>query len=154
VTIRLSLNSQECRNNRASQRITGRAGSVGDRWSMAGLWPQMAVVPWNLQVSDLAVRRGRPDRLPAAGSVSGPCTTCDPHITTTSRYGRCVWHRRWNGWRRQPRPSSTRMTRRTVRRCVDSRDDALRWPRRLADRTRGGQPSRPPALFSLRGNEL
>jgi hypothetical protein len=46
------------------------------------------------------------------------------------------------------------MTRRTWRRCVDSRDDALRWPRRLADRTRGGQPSRPPALFNLRGNEL
>ena len=38
---------------------------------MAGLWPQMAVVPWNLQVSDLAVRRGRPDRLSAAGLVSG-----------------------------------------------------------------------------------
>jgi hypothetical protein len=41
-----------------------------------------------------------------------------------------------------------------ARRCVDSRDDALLWPRRLADRTRGGHPSRPPALFSLRGNEI
>ena len=38
---------------------------------MVGLWPQMAVVPWNLQVSDWAVRRGRPDRLSAAGLVSG-----------------------------------------------------------------------------------
>jgi hypothetical protein len=38
---------------------------------MAGLRPQMAVVPWNLQVPDWAVRRGWPDRLSAAGLVSG-----------------------------------------------------------------------------------
>jgi len=37
---------------------------------MVGLWPQMAVVPWNLRVSDWAVRRGRPDRLPPRGRAS------------------------------------------------------------------------------------
>ena len=60
---------------------------------MAGLRPQMAVVRWNRQVSDWTVRRGRPDRLSAAGIVSGPARRAGlflgyAHITTTSRYVR------------------------------------------------------------------
>jgi integrase len=47
------------------------------------------------------------------------------HITTTSRYVRSTPVRLaqgWSGWRRQPRPWSTRMTSRTLRRCGDWRD--------------------------------
>jgi hypothetical protein len=48
----------------------------------------MAVVPWNLQVSDLAVRRGRPDRLLEASADLHDVRDGHAHITTTSRYVR------------------------------------------------------------------
>jgi site-specific recombinase XerC len=57
---------------------------------MAGLRSQMAVVRWNLRVSDLAVRRGRPDRLLEASADLHDVRDSlgHAHITTTARYVR------------------------------------------------------------------
>jgi hypothetical protein len=55
---------------------------------MAGLRSQMAVVRWNLQVSDLAVRRGRPDRLLEASADLHDVRDGHAYITMTSRFVR------------------------------------------------------------------
>jgi len=52
------------------------------------------------------------------GTFSVTPTSRPRHATCGAR--RCDWRRHWSGWTRQPRPSLTPMTRRTMRRCVDS----------------------------------
>ena len=67
--------------------------------------------------------------------------------TVPTEHGRCVWQRRWSGWRRQPGPSSTRMTRRTWQRRFDAGVSASQgWaPSRARHRSLADTALRPAA---------